>query len=613
MLKNFILPRKDGHGSKGRITSADISTPTKSPDGANIVKHMKTVPIRNASEPAMGASARKVSPSKSRSSSRLSHSKDLNSPEKVIKALQKYRATSAKEMSFDEGEFFYVAYENDKWFEASNPSTGKRGLVPRSHFEVFDKTRHSLNSSTPIVPYGGHPLSSDRRPLSSRSTDMEGNKMGSLYAIVLYDFKAEKSDELTSYVGENLFICAHHNFEWFIAKPIGRLGGPGLVPVGFVSIIDIGTGYATGNDVMEDIKSVNLPTIQEWKANVAKYKASNIALGQIGYEHDYYNEPSLNENDEDEELRRREQQTELRTSTKPFQVKNPSERGDRVIDASVDFFDLEDEKYWFAVTCELSSGKTRKLKRYYQDFYDLQVQLLDNFPSESGKLRDKTGQWTKRIIPFIPGPVPYVTDTITKKRKEDLNVYIKELIRLPPYIAGFVTVRKLFMLRKNGYDHEEAATEKVPEKIDTRMSKDGTTAVIGDFRKGSGVDGGSVQDGSNADNTLTKEDLGNLYDKTSKLSISPPLTDRSRQPSAPLATSKPTKIKFYYNNDIFALMLNNDVTFNELRDKIAPRVDGIKFKLHVKLAEGDAEEITTDAQVSQIIQAKLKISVHDVE
>nr|2RQW_A Chain A, Bud emergence protein 1 [Saccharomyces cerevisiae] len=104
---------------------------------------------------------------------------------------------------------------------------------------------------------------------------------GSLYAIVLYDFKAEKADELTTYVGENLFICAHHNCEWFIAKPIGRLGGPGLVPVGFVSIIDIATGYATGNDVIEDIKSVNLPTVQEWKSNIARYKASNISLGSV--------------------------------------------------------------------------------------------------------------------------------------------------------------------------------------------------------------------------------------------------------------------------------------------------------------------------------------------
>ena len=60
-----------------------------------------------------------------------------------------------------------------------------------------------------------------------------------LYAVTLYEFKAERDDELDIMPNENLIICAHHDYEWFIAKPINRLGGPGLVPVSYVKIIDL--------------------------------------------------------------------------------------------------------------------------------------------------------------------------------------------------------------------------------------------------------------------------------------------------------------------------------------------------------------------------------------
>ncbi|QLL32585.1 hypothetical protein HG536_0D01070 [Torulaspora globosa] len=478
----------------------------------------------------------------------------MSSPEMAIKALYSYQSQSPKELSFLEGEFFYVVREETEWFHASNPSTGKQGMVPKSYFEVIDKTR---------------PRSSNASLLSRRSSHGQ-SKMGSLYAIVLYDFQAEKSDELTAYAGENLFICAHHNYEWFIAKPIGRLGGPGLVPVAFVSIVDIATGYATGDDVRDDINAVNMPTVQEWKGNIAKYKASNISLGSV--EHHPAIAPSTQH------------------SSTIFE-------SGIITKASVDNFGLEDEKYWFEVHCTLSTGKMRRLKRSYQDFYDLQVKLLDSFPAESGKLRDANGQWTKRIMPYIPGPVPYVTDTITRKRKEDLNVYVKDLIMLPDYIAHSDMVRHLFSLRNNGFDHEQ----NMPQY--NLSEKDGETAVFG-----SQADG-LPQARPNEDNTLTGEDL-KLYEKLSELSLSKS-KPHSRPPSTQPPALKPTKIKFYYKDDIFALMLNSNITYAELRSKIAPRIDVEKFNLQVKLADGAIEDVTTDAQVAQIIQAKLKITVSD--
>lgn len=595
MLKNFKLSKRNSD-SKSRITSSDISIPTNvsdsSMDGSFQMKGNTGLYGTESGKSSRLSSSSKRLSSRSKHASPIKNSASgVTGPEKVIKALHHYNAKSSKELSFIRGDFFYVSSEKGDWYNVTNPAAGKTGLVPKSYFEIIDKRSSSISS------LGNQ---------SMTNVQTNGKKFGSLYAIVLYDFKAEKSDELTVHVGENLFICAHHNYEWFIAKPIGRLGGPGLVPVGFVSIIDITTGYASGNEIAEDISSVNLPTVQEWKSDVAKYKASNIALGQ--FESDYnpdgtmFNDGNtLSYND---------------GGLPSFATEADDLNTDYLISVAVSSFSFEDEKYWYEVNCELSNGKYRRLKRSYQDFYDLQVQLLDKYPAESGKLRDKNGQWTKRIVPYIPGPVPYVTDSITQKRMDDLDVYVKELIKLPEYISSSPLVNHLFMISDNGYDRElssELPSQTELQDIDENKSEDnfsteGQRRVLSS-RKNSRASSHSRRI-KNEDSTLTGEDM-KMYDRLSKLSLNSS-KPKSRPPSALPPAIKPTKIKFYYKDDIFALLLNQDINFVELREKIAPRVEGNDFKLYVKLAEGDAEEIKSDAQVSQIIQAKLKISVHDV-
>lgn len=67
-------------------------------------------------------------------------------PKKVIRALNSYRPTAPQELSFVKGDFFYVIREvvnnnGSEYYEAHNPVTGARGLVPRSMFEGFDKSK----------------------------------------------------------------------------------------------------------------------------------------------------------------------------------------------------------------------------------------------------------------------------------------------------------------------------------------------------------------------------------------------------------------------------------------------------------------------------------------
>ena len=63
-------------------------------------------------------------------------------PKKVIRALEGYRSYAPQELSFSKGDFFHVVRELEDssiWYEAHNPVTGARGLVPKALFEEFAK------------------------------------------------------------------------------------------------------------------------------------------------------------------------------------------------------------------------------------------------------------------------------------------------------------------------------------------------------------------------------------------------------------------------------------------------------------------------------------------
>jgi bud emergence protein 1 len=91
-------------------------------------------------------------------------------------------------------------------------------------------------------------------------------------------------------------------------------------------------------------------------------------------------------------------------------------------------------------------GKIWELSRYYEDFYDFQISLLTEFPREAGN----TGE-QKRILPYMPGPVNYVTDAITEGRLHNLDAYLKNLLKLPPYIAKCNLLKQFFAPREGDF------------------------------------------------------------------------------------------------------------------------------------------------------------------
>ncbi|KAF9408656.1 bud emergence protein 1 [Podila epigama] len=235
----------------------------------------------------------------------------LAPPRKVIKALYDYRSQQSEELSFTKGEFFYVVGNEDDedWFEASNPVTGERGFVPVTYFQVLEKNHRNSNQSlddtandsgsytepsptqqSQIQFHSQNQAQNHQRQHSANSNNQPGSpglpqkpqaKFQPLYGIVLYDFSAERADELDAKVGDAILVIAQSNEEWYVAKPIGRLGGPGLIPVNFIEIRNMATGKAI--NVQEHLRQTgtSIPRVEEWKKQTLEYKAKSIPLGRI--------------------------------------------------------------------------------------------------------------------------------------------------------------------------------------------------------------------------------------------------------------------------------------------------------------------------------------------
>lgn len=101
-----------------------------------------------------------------------------------------------------------------------------------------------------------------------------------VFGVVMFDFQAERPDELEAKQGEAIIIIAQSNPEWFVAKPITRLGGPGLIPVSFIEIRDMSTGKSVANP-LEAVQRAGVPKVEEWKKMAAEYKNGSIPLGKL--------------------------------------------------------------------------------------------------------------------------------------------------------------------------------------------------------------------------------------------------------------------------------------------------------------------------------------------
>ncbi|KAM0457512.1 hypothetical protein ACHAO4_003313 [Trichoderma viride] len=499
-------------------------------------------------------------------------------PKKVIRALYDYEARSAQELSFSKGDFFHVIGREDDpdWYEACNPALpDARGLVPVAFFQALGKTERDSQQSD-----GGRPPTANKNPDhdsgygevnsppgtagapgSQRTSKVKQGAM--VYGVVMYDFNAERSDELEAKAGEAIIVIAQSNPEWFVAKPIGRLGGPGLIPVSFIELRDMGTGKAIG-DPDAALRQAGVPKVEEWKKMATAYKNSSITLGK--FEGGGPSQP-LEQGMERMSIQPGPQPTQSmppQPAALPQQNEFVSSATTELyapISARIPRYCFAEDKYWFVIETQLEDGRHWELSRYYEDFYDFQIALLTEFPAEAGN----TGT-QKRSLPYMPGPVSYVTDAITEGRLHNLDAYVKNLLTQPSYIARCTLVKQFFAPREGDYEMDPSTIEE-----EYRLSQ------------------GSQSSGSHANPDSRQSSRNNLSGNGySGLSATPRQVSNPQQapvmqqqhmqqpmPSQPQQQAQPgaaMKIKISYNGDLIAIRVPTDIQYQQLCDKIQDRL-----------------------------------------
>ncbi|EFQ96101.1 hypothetical protein P3342_007630 [Pyrenophora teres f. teres] len=525
-------------------------------------------------------------------------------PKKVIKALYDYKPADTSPnsvyLAFSQGDFLHVVGREDDsdWYEACNPLHGTRGLVPVSYFEGIGKTVRDSGGSVPPSStthqhqqphdsgYQERITSPQHAPTYPSAHDIMTQQMrmsrsakttgAMVYGIVIYDFKAERPDELEAKEGEAIIVIAQSNPEWFVAKPITRLGGPGLIPVSFIEIRDMTTGEAVA-DTQAAVTAAGVPKVEEWKKMAAEYKNGSIPLGKL----ETNSGQSLQQGMERMSVKSQPTAAHGKAGSishsrngSMAQSQGQYRTSDNLlapIKACVPRYCFADDIFWFIIECQMEDGRHWELQRLYQDFYDLQIQLIATYPVEAG-----TSGAGERTLPFMPGPVTYVTDNISNGRRANLDEYIKNLLKLGPHITQGHLVKGFFAPRQGDYeiDPDVVAAEEYRLSQQSHQSSNlsqGTsrqssadqlqaTTPVTPFSTGSNY-GGSHQRGQSTASAAYSTNLN-----------PPPINQAQTSTSTATGNGSALKIKVWFEEDnCVVIRMPLSLKFSDLYNKLVER------------------------------------------
>lgn len=276
------------------------------------------------------------------------------------------------------------------------------------------------------------------------------------------------------------------------------------------------------------------------------------------------------------------------------------------VEAYIPRYCFENGKYWYIVEAKMEDGRCWELSRSYEDFYDCQIELLNQFDEEAGK-RGKP-----RILPYMPGPVANVTESIAYGRHGSLDEYVKKLLVLPPHITRCQLVRKLFAPRQGDFEIDADAFGE-----DIRYSAGSHQSVSSASRSSSQVHVNSPP--------VDRQS----YQRTPSLPHAngglPPRTDLqapviNRQPSSitsltPVSTVSSggvMKVKVFFQDDLIAIRVPNDIGFQQLKDKLADRLK-VKDELFVQYRDehsGAYFDLANDRDLDIAMQRNSKLTLH---
>ncbi|RKP10865.1 hypothetical protein THASP1DRAFT_12258, partial [Thamnocephalis sphaerospora] len=533
-------------------------------------------------------------------------------PKKVIKALYDFTAESPNELSFRAGDFFHViGNENDvNWYEAYNPLTNARGMVPVKYFEVLGRQATSPASATPpalppisssvarfssvdeITNIGGNkPMTSPLPRAISRTSTGMGGAAHTLHGVMLFDFAAERPNELNASAGDDILIVAQSHEDWFVAKFINKLGGPGLIPVAFVEVHDPETNSPVDDlaGMMQRLQ-ISLPSVEEWKRMVMQQEQdseSSDVLGAMGGGRHQRGPSNVSHHSHHSHHSHTSNASGMARSNSRGTGFPASE----VVDsACVESYITQEDQFWFLIRLFMADGSQHTVYRVYEDFYSFQIALLDTFPEEAGR----TGK--RRILPYMPAPLSFVDEVVTAERCGHLDTYIKELCDVPEYIRNSTLLRRFFGLEE---DEDE----------------DGDVVSNGDGGNGGGQHRHTHSTSSSAGRSQrrgTPPNSGRAAGKVNSSSYGSPTSPLPETAAPAEAGNVPMlKVKLMYNDDLIAIRVPNTITYVALWEKIFERLGPSVKAVSWKGASGDWNTLDSEDDLRQALsETGGKLTLH---
>ncbi|RAL63914.1 hypothetical protein DID88_003102 [Monilinia fructigena] len=443
-----------------------------------------------------------------------------------------------KKLGFTRGDFFHViGRENDTdWYEACNPAVpDARGLVPVAYFQALGKTErdsgHSISDKSPMAMKVDHDSGYSDMSVSGAPMSPPDSGGGQRFS------KTMK--------GTGAMVYGNG----FVAKPIGRLGGPGLIPVDYIEIRDMGTGKAVPNP-QEAVQRAGVPKVEEWKRMAADYKNSSITLGK-------FEVPNGASQQQQQQMQQNMERLSLQQNSRQSQQNSQG-------------YDQRQSQ----------QAKAQPVQQVPQKPLFCAIEL----------------DLSIRSLPYMPGPVSYVTDAITEGRQHNLDAYVKNLLTQPPYISRCTLVKQFFAPREGDYEMDPNAVEEDYRLSAGSQQSSNDSRTLAASRQSSRGDLNGERYSSGGPTGLTaapghqrgqsslsiNNDQGPMR-QTSSLSQPPgnsisPGAVGAQQPSA-------MKVKIYFGDDLIAIRVPTNIQFQQLYDKISDRLkipQGDEFALYYK-------------------------------
>ncbi|KAJ3212904.1 bud emergence protein 1 [Dinochytrium kinnereticum] len=346
-------------------------------------------------------------------------------PKKVIRAMSDYVARSGNELTFYKGDFFYVVNENDRYYEVVNPLEKSRGTVPKNCFEGLEEMQ-------------ARTLANARAAAGMTHTDI-----GDHFFPGMDDLPPVSASPSSNFPPPTAGVPNRH-------MPTVNRGPPEIIKPnadGFY-VPKYPPQQSSTPPSASPLPSAayspnvrNLPTPSSPSVPVTRQptSASPVSPGRGGDLYQGAPSPSYGK-----VLSPGQSQPRARSQS-------PNGNPNLVLHAIIHEMELrEDGRYWYAVEIERGTGERSLLNRTFDDFWALQVALLNHFPAESGR---RPG--IPRTIPFLPSPAQNgptkdrdLTPAGAKERKQMLATYLSEFVRLPPALIESPQARRFFQVRQ---------------------------------------------------------------------------------------------------------------------------------------------------------------------